>query len=652
MSAEERAARIRTYVVTGALVGVAAALVLDDVLGLEGPGGLIGLLIGATTLGVSLGYGLSRLGAEDDVPEPVAADEPLREGGTLTNRFFALPTTTSSAVRPVRVKFHTAPMAPPDMELELLIQEFDFTARVQVMDGVLSRLTVREIAERAATEAGSRAPRADRDPNLTMTAFRSEGPLSDDGRCSFGWTFYFTDAELGLACVATTTDREISLQYLTSGTIHLPTTLPDIDPATALEVAYEAMPELAAESLYLRVNLPSEVFLYVRKPLTIADINLEGRTIRNLNSLRMLLDSRDEVPWEGDRFALSDAQDFFRHGDAPPGELGRALADPEFAASLRTMSADAMRRLGAGLLEEHGPQVVADLAVQAESEDTVAAELACDLLGWIPSGLSAAVLQRVAASHPEQRVRSRAEQLFTERRKRTMGVNPDPIDRMNFQDSRSAMGKTNMVAVPLKSTFDIDGEVLDLLEKEAGLTVTRRRVLSGLSPLLITASLRPERGDTEGLITSTPLPVPCHILHLVGSAADTFARRIERCGVSYPIEDIVRDAGSGMPTRAHKAALYLTALRMDCPVGSQPLIDAFHRGRHDRNLRRAIILALAHASGPEAAAFLAERAGSDDADDAAFAAEALTRRSGAGGPRVEQRTDELLPLIVGRTGHA
>jgi hypothetical protein len=170
------------------------------------------------------------------------------------------------------------------------------------------------------------------------------------------------------------------------------------------------------------------------------------------------------------------------------------------------------------------------------------------------------------------------------------------------------MGRVPLEVVALRSTYDVETDLIAPL-CALGLRVARRRLLAGEARVLLSAAFRSTEIDSlEALVTSTPLPVPCHMLHLVGTDAATWRARVEAAGLSYPVATIAADARSGMPYRAHVAALYISALRLAIPDVAEGLIVAHRKGRSDANLRKAIVQALGCCEDERALEFLAERA--------------------------------------------
>jgi len=129
----------------------------------------------------------------------------------------------------------------------------------------------------------------------------------------------------------------------------------------------------------------------------------------------------------------------------------------------------------------------------------------------------------------------------------------------------------------------------------------------------------------QAMLSSVPLPVPCHVLHLHGPGAEAFREGLHRTGLLYDIEEIQVDACSGSPHRAHRGALYLAALSLPCAQGSAPLIEAVRKGRSDANLRRAILRALEFSPDLDAITHVQDAADTGEQADADVARMVLRR---------------------------
>lgn len=642
------------------LVGMVASAAVSQILGIQSN---LASAIFIVTFGVVLGVLFRML-----VGRSVEA-EMVRETGNYTGSSGVVsntgstggrsrpaplprnPVTSSSSsqqLKPMRVGFSTSPMSPPDIEIELLIAHYDLAARVPVPERVFGRLTAVEIRDRLLPEVEQRCPANARElkekPKFELNAYRSEGPVAENGTCAHGWTFYFVDGRIGLGCVATASEREISLQYHTAATFHKPAREGFVNPGEAVRVVRSEIEELGDEPLYVRINLPDDVLVYVRDPIAIADVDLVSETVRNAKAFRQVLDARIDAKRDVERWPVEALWAWYQTDEAGGG-LARALsAEAELGEKLRRFESDVMRRAGRAMIAAQGADVVGMLDERIRSalndgrqED---ARLAIRLLAWTPTGLATARLHTLVNTIEEPALRTLAEEFFTSRRRRQLGVRPDPVEPLNFAEIRMAMGKMQHVPVPLKSTYDPESELIKPLA-EIGLKQTRARALAGNANLVLTAYLRPDRGDTEALLTSTPVPVPCHMLHLIGSASETFAQRVEQAGLCYTDEDLNHDLSSGSPRKIHRAALYLSALQRSSPQGIAPLITGYKKGRLDRNLRRAVIAAMELIDDPAVDDFLREEIPDEEHEDYAYAHEVLVRRAAGSEPDIRDTTTVL-----------
>jgi hypothetical protein len=617
-----------TYATTGLVLGLLVGLILHDVLSL--PDGwkfyLWLFLVGGAGAAGGFIVGILEPGETDvrEAPSPASGEMEI----STTMRFFALSDESSSELTPQRVTFPKPPQSPPDMELELLIDTYSDTARCNVIEGVLQKLSMKELVDRIVTEANNRAPKNAKNPQLRMSQIRSEGAIDDKGMCSDGWSFQLVDAQTGLGASAVSTHSGVSIHYFTCVTNMEPATreLPNLP--EVLTTVYDELPELRELPLYLRYVYSDELLLYPQDMSFIVDVDPMTGHVRNKNVIEELIVERLEAGMTAESFSVDAVFEWAAGDEVEEESFIRAIGDASFADGLRTFEESAMLRAGRAVLAHHGPSVVRDLQDLAmDPDDGNDPKLEVQLLAHVPSGLAIGGLHELMATAPEDLIKSEAEALFSSYRKGERTLNVDPIGSLDFVASRRLMGKTERKVVPLRSTFALEEEILGPLEDEIGLVPTRRRLLSGDSHLVLEVYLRPDRGDTEALVVCSPLPVPCYILHIMGSAAETFAERTEKAGITYGKSTMLQDLRSTVPTRVHRAALYLSALETESPDGPEPLMEAYRKVRSDRNLRRAVILALALTPGDVARDFLEVRAADEDHEDHGVAREALMLRA-------------------------
>lgn len=620
-----------TYATSGLVLGALVSLILHDVLNLpEGILFYVWLLL-VSAAGGAGGFVVSMLEPDSQRQQAVKKKHSGETSISTTMRFFAIADKTSSELKPIQVTFAKPSFSPPDMELELLIDSYSDTARCNVIEGVLQKLPFPELAERIVTEANNRVPKNAKNADLKLVSFRSEGPIRRNGCCVEGWSFELVDKRLGLGASVISTHSGLSIRYQTVVTHIQPSSdeLPDL--GAALDSVRTQLPELEDIPLYARAIMSDELLVFPQGAPFLVDVSAETGRVRNESGLRDLIANWLATREDVESFTLDDIF-AWSTGEAPePGDFAQAVADSEFADNVRTFEPKAMRRVGRAIFADRGPSVVRELERRAmDPADGNDPKLEIELLAHVPSGLAVAALHDLLATAPEDSARTEAEKLFAEFRSGDRRLDINPVASMGFLESRRLMGKTHRRVVPLRSTFAIEEEILAPLVDEIGLCAMQRRVLSGDSRMTLEVYLRPDRGDTEALVVSAPLPVPCYILHLVGSAADTFAERTEKAGLTYGRSTMLGDLRSTVPTRVHRAALYLASLQEGSPDGAAPLIEAYRKGRADRNLRRAVMCALAYTEGAQARAFLKERADDKEHDDQVFARTQLSTREKAG----------------------
>jgi hypothetical protein len=613
----------RTEVQVISLVVLTAIVLLLQAAGM--PRWLI-VLVALSGTGALLGLAWRYRATVGTVEEEGSGGEPLDDALAPTTEqmiYVATPSASSSTTRRLlRIGSHTAPMAPPDLEIQIIVEAWDHAVRLPLNSDDLAQRSVDDLLREVVAAVEAHRP-TDCEADFVLTALRSEGPVDSAGRCTWGWTFSFVDGRIGLGCAATRTPYELSLQYFTAPTHLVPEGEARVDVARAIEITRRELPELQTTPLWIRCLLPSDHLVYQATPLWIADVDASADAVRNTTAFRRRMTDAS-APEE--RWSIDDLMGWAR-GDDPANEsLREALTDPVFADGLRTHTEAALRRSGLALWRTHGaetPALLYSLILTTDAPD-VAADLTA-MLACVPSGLATAALHRLRDTAQLESVRERANDLFERRRFRRIGVAPDPIDRLDFVASRRAMGKAcNPRPLALRSVYD-EAEIFDGLA-QAGLVVTRRRLVSGEFPVLHGAYLRGARGDVEALLSSNALPVPCHVLHLAGGAAESFAQRIEVAGLLYPESEIRGDASSGRPHHVHRAALYMAALRYDWPDCVPSLLAALERGRSDINLRRSVLQALSSIRHPDVEPTLQACADASEDRLAPLARDLLARR--------------------------
>lgn len=644
----ERAAQARLYAFVGGLIGMTVGLFTHAQLALS-PGivllawllvfGAVGVVVGRLLLVVQ-GPDATTSTAETATQD--AAPAPIDTPPDTSPRLIAVQTgsLSNSALKTTRVRALTSPMAPPALELRLLVDDFMHTVRVPLLQGVLDKLSPREIYERAHSEAIARAPRTAKDLRFRLVSVRSEGPVDADGNSPHGWTFSFVDGRLGLACDVTATARGFLVFYETRPTYLDPCEGPDwYEPATVVRVARAALAEWADADLWLRIDLPTDCWVYRTDPLVIADVDPEEGRVVNLDGVRARTSS-GLGPAEA--FPLSELVGYWR-GEGPDDEsaLGRALAEEDFADGLRRLERGALRRAAAAIFAADGPGVVEELAARAEAEPQpeLRREL-LHLLASVPSALVPPRLQEFAVDHCEGDEKADVEALIAERRSGALRVAEHPLDQLDVLELRAAMGRSAIRTIPLRSTYDPERDLIGPLA-EHGFRLTRRRRLAGDANLLVAAQFRTTDVRLEAVLMSTPLPVPCHLLHILGDGGKDLADEVRRTDLVYPRAAVLEDARSGSLTRTHRAALYVAALRLDESDLCSHFSAVLERASVDDNVLRAVLLAISVQADRRADELLSGVAEDESAGDvAAFARELLdARRAASGG--IDLRTMDV-----------
>lgn len=607
------------YLRLGSLMGAAVALVghFATRVGQEGSGaallvwmltgGALGALVGLTIYRANKGQGAAR--ARDARASRTTSSEPLPL--PTARKFYAVSREPSSTE--LRALMVDAPAIPGNVigsRLQLIVERYDAYARVALSEGSLLEYPVEELLARAQQEATDRAPVSSSDVSFIATYFRSEGPLNDAGRSPFGWTFAFVDGTLGIHADVLVGATDMLLVYRTAVSYPKGTEVELVSPQVALATVREAFPTLSERPLYLRVNLPATYHLYSPSPLTLVSLDeTTGEVIAPI----------EQVP-------AARAPSF-----GPPAsvaELVRMITekpDHELVPLLLDRDADTLKAVASQLFDLAGPVVVDELIAtirQGAREASPGTEVMLHVLARVPSGLSMLALHQLCAEELPAELEDTAMGLFDRRRRRELDVFPDPIEPLDFYQSRRLLGWTQCLRVPLRSTFDPEADLLPPLAG-LGLRATRVRLLSGDTELFLTAYLRSGGKRTEAQLSSSPLPVPCHILRVVGADADTVADLVAASEVHYPIDEMVEDVLSRRPTAVHRGALYMAALGINRPETFDALTGAIDRHRSNTELRRACIAALIELTHPDVVPYLRDQ---EDPVLGPFARDLLERR--------------------------
>lgn len=625
---DERQSALRLYTVVGALIGLTIGLFTHGQLAFAS-GGLVAVWLGVFgVLGLAVGRMLYLVQLDDERDALADGDEAAEQEPATP--FFALQSGvySSSQLKTMRVRAQKSPLAPPELELRLLVEDHDTALRVALLEGAYPKLSAHELMERAASIAQGKAPKGSSADALSLVSYGSEGPVDTQGQCAEGWSFHFVDGTLGLGCLVTVTSEGFTLHYRTAATYFRPALpCPWRCPAEAIATVREQAPELDGLDLWIKVLLPSDVLVYTLDPFLVVDVDADARVVRNASRVAKRLRTEQDTL---ERYALDDVYAFWRGEET--GELAALVQEePRFGDALRRLDGDALLRAAEAVYRRDGPDAIARLRDEIWASDaTERSRERLGLLARMPSGLVASVLQHACVSLADVDARAYAESLLRERRAGALGTTDDALDPLEFVGSRAAMGKTLVRTLPIVSTYDPERVVLPALT-ELGFSLVRTRELSGDANLLLAAQLRSD--DLEAMLLSTPLPVPCHLLHLVGAGAPEMAERIRQSDIHYERADILRDARSTSPTRVHRAALYVSAMQLAAPDLPGHFSAVLDRGGLDVHVQRAILLALSVQARGFAEAVLRRYASDDESPLQTYAAELLERR--ASSPPVE-----------------
>lgn len=608
---------VRLYTVIGGMVGLLAGVYLQSTLPHASPRSTLGWLVAFGLLGALIAWLLLVI-QHPRVDRPTAP-EPLDEASVKPLFKLQSGVFTEQQLQTMRVRSVTMPMSPPDASIPLQVARYDKIARV-VAPGLVPLLTAEEAAAAARREAQAHAPAVVGDDTVefSLVSYHSAGPLGPDGSCAWGWTFTFVSGRHGLACRVIATSHELALSYDTVTTYSVPRQAEWVDAGDVLKWIEAELPGWAEVPLRLRVHLPDDYLVYAESPLRIVDVDVVRERVANADFLGR---AGAEPRSPGEEFTLAEVRAWFR------GELGdgsalatAAGADPGFAEELRTLAPGALARVGAALQAADGVGVTESLEVAIDGAPDIAAQTELlRVLAYLPNDLAIAALHRLSEDPVRRELAAAAAELLRARRSDAIDVPNHPLERLTFLDVRRAMGRGADEVVALRSTFDPERELLAPLE-ELGFTLTRRRLLSGDSRTLAGAQLRSHDHGTDLLLTSTPLPLPCHILHVIGHRADSVSEAIRRLAISYPRVEIVADAHSCATPRVHRAALYIAALRLAVDGLTESLVVAYSRSKHDASFRQAIYEALAVQEEPQAADALDSIAATAPEEAAAIAA--------------------------------
>jgi len=577
-----------------------------------------------------IGAGVGLLVALAHVRSTRPEEEEYTVGGMMTSasekrqkpttqtvpKFYAISRTPSSSeMRALMVDAPTIPGNPISSRLQLIVERYDHHARVALDEDLLSR-PVDEIRERATELAREQAPISGEKLDFVLTYLRSEGPLDERGGSPDGWTFKFTDGKVGIGCGVVVTATDVVLLYRTA------VSYPDIPetewipPEEALAAVRRDVPAMRSRPLFLRVNFPSDYHIVSRNPLALVDVGYDEGEARVIGAELL-----PEVPETAD-FAPLDVRSLV--------ESLQVDADATLTTTLRTGDAAALRALAKRLMKTSGPSGV-DVLVTAisnlDDDEQEVRETLLHILSLLPTALTLIALDDLANRLPSPSSEL-ARKLWDRRRRHELDVFPDPVEQMDFEHSRALLGRVDCQRMGLISTYDPEGDLLPELER-IGLMPMRVRHLSGDTEVFLSAYLRSADGRSEALLSSSPLPVPCHVLRIVGPESETLAERVRASSAHYPESDILEDVTDRGPNSLHRGALYMAALSVAVPEAFGRLAKAVDQYRSNNELRRACLAALGNIDHPDVDTFLE---GIDEPELLGLANELKSRRRAATDP--------------------
>ena len=584
------------YVRLGLLIGAAVALVGHFATKSGADGGhllIIWLVVGAG-VGVLVGLTLHRAAGTD------TSKRTSMSGRTMTGelpaemptvrKFYAVSREPSSTeLRSLLVDAPAIPGNPIGSRLQLIVERYDAYARVALTEGSLLEYPLEDLEGRAREQATDHAPVSSLGLDFKLTYFRSEGPLSDNGRSPSGWTFVFVDGEVGIKAEVLITATDILLIYRTAVSYPKTENRELLSSRKALAAAKEAFPKLKDEHFYLRANPPTVYNLFVRSPLWFAALDDESGEVLGPDLL---------PPFPTQRYrrtlTVKDLLALLRSDEDSYLKAGLLKHDPEL-----------LRDTGKQLFNQYGPPVVDELTNAIRGcvrEGSAGADTLLHITSRVPSGLAVLALHQLAGEL-EGETRDLATGLFDQRRRQELDIFPDPIEPLLLEVSMSLMGRGASRQLPLHSTFDPETDLLPPLEA-IGLRTSRVRLLSGDTELFLSAVLTTSDKLTEALLSSSPLPIPCHILRIVGDEANTVADLVEASELCYSEDEIVSDALGGRPTSVHRAAIYIAALGLDRPEIFDAMTEAIDHHKSNVELRKACIAALVQLTHPDVSLYL------------------------------------------------
>ena len=296
------AVRRRRYVTLGIIMGLATSVVAVRLFGFEDDSAITAMLGGIlATIGGLVGLLLAILSDDtpvDDAPGPVPAMPDAvvsRESSSSTIRIVAVSADASTAdlradgASPLSPRYASA----PDVDINVLIEGLRLCGASTGAGRSFSRSSRRRSCRRVPTRkyrSSARRPRAIRVFELVGFSF-PKGPLLSDGRCPGGLVVLLCRWPHRLGMLG---DRDAARDYapVQHNRDLLPTRSPAIGPvvATVMEIFAGARARGGGVATKCRVS-QTKSWPTLGHGQLIADIDVDGRAIRNLAHVRSILET-------------------------------------------------------------------------------------------------------------------------------------------------------------------------------------------------------------------------------------------------------------------------------------------------------------------------------------------------------------------------
>lgn len=503
-------------------------------------------------------------------------DTERRTGSTSSISTKSKTLKTTSLVIKHDVVFRPLPYRPPMVELtneEDFEDPFANDKLGDIMEDVFAKLLMRsfeDIVTRVHEEVHKNA-RGDSEETFQLSAFRSEGPVTEEGRCETGWTLYFVRENESQGCIAIVTRHELSLQYASTKAVELPFTtegshstapislaqLPDL--AQVVQNVAREVPSLESTALYVRGLSANHVLVYTEDADAIAEVLIEEDAYQLTNGPQFAGRIKDMKASEVDaeQWTFRDILDWYRTQETTNDALDEWMRSTGADIGFRSGDNVVFRRLARGLHASYGAKLTSSLdevlntALQEDAIDEAKMLIRC--LAFVPTMAAMARLHTFSQKHDE-RVRAFSADMFKARRRRLHGTESDPIDHLNFPELQRAKGITRVDSIAVRTkTRDFRRDVLERFAQDLNLYVHRIRVVthranpsktiligdkevdySALEHGMITGAwLRTKSGDCDVQINILPVPSFVQYWYVSGVAAWSVLRDIRRMDKQY-----------------------------------------------------------------------------------------------------------------------